>query len=108
MSYLTIKPAQIIEVLKTQIAAREQEVFGYQTNIENFERLLEKLPDDQKPDTADWQVLSKYDFRDDIRTRLINEVVQQERSLLVLSVLIDQLPADELQKMKAEQLNEQE
>jgi len=108
MSYLTIKPAQIIEVLKTQIAAREQEVFGYQTNIENFERLLEKLPDDEKPDTANWQALSRYDFRDDIRKRLINEFIQQERSLLVLSVLIDQLPADELQKMKAEQLNEQE
>ena len=106
--YLTIKPTHLYETLKTQIAAREQEVFGYQTNIENFERLLEKLPDGEKPDTADWQVLSKYDFRDDIRTRLINEVVQQGRSQLVLSVLIDQLPADELQKMKAEQLNEQE
>ena len=100
MSYLTIKPAQIIEVLKTQIAAREQEVFGYQTNIGNFERLLGKLPTDEKPDTADWQLAAKYDFRDDIRQRLINEVIQQERSLLVLSVLIDQLPPDEMQKME--------
>lgn len=100
MSYLTIKPTQIIDVLKTQIAAREQEVFGYQTNIENFKRLLEKLPTDGKPDTADWQISAKYDFRDDIRKRLTNEYIQQERSLLILSVLIDQLPDDELKKMK--------
>ena len=106
--YLTIKPTHLYETLKTHIAAREQEVFGYQTNIENFKRLLEKLPMDERPKKADAYTLSRYDFRDDIRKRLINEFIQQERSLLVLSVLIDQLPADELQKMNAEQLNEQE
>ena len=100
MSYLTIKPTQLTEMLKTQIEAREQEVFGYQTNIENFERLLDKLPTDERPDTNDWQILSKYDFRDDIRKRLINEFIQQERSQLVLSVLIDQLPEAELEAMK--------
>ena len=100
MSYLTIKPTQLTEMLKTQIEAREQEVFGYQTNIENFERLLDKLPTDERPDTNDWQILSRYDFRDDIRKRLINEFIQQERSQLVLSVLIDQLPEAELEAMK--------
>ena len=94
MSYLTIKPTQIIAVLKTQIAAREQEVFGYQTNIENFERLLEKLPTDERPKKADAYTLSRYDFRDDIRNRLTNEFIQHGRSQLVLSVLIDQLPDD--------------
>lgn len=103
MSYLTINQSQIIESLKTQIEAREQEVFGYQTNIENFKRLLDKLPTDGKPDTADWQISAKYDFRDDIRQRLTNEYIQQERSLLVLSVLIDQLPPDELKKMQEEE-----
>jgi hypothetical protein len=102
MSYLTIKPTQIIEVLKEQISAREQEVFGYQTNIENFKRLLDKLPTDEKPDTSDWKLSAKYDFRDDIRQRLINEVVQQERSFLVLGVLIDQLPPAELKTMQEE------
>lgn len=100
MSYLTINQSQIIESLKTQIEAREQEVFGYQTNIENFKRLLEKLPTDERPKKSDAHTLSRYDFRDDIRKRLTNEYIQQERSLLILSVLIDQLPDDELKKMK--------
>lgn len=102
MSYLTINQSQIIESLKTQIEAREQEVFGYQTNIENFKRLLEKLPTDERPKKSDAHTLSRYDFRDDIRQRLINEFIQQERSLLVLSVLIDQLPPAELKKMQEE------
>lgn len=102
MSYLTINQSQIIESLKTQIEAREQEVFGYQTNIENFKRLLEKLPTDERPKKSDAHTLSRYDFRDDIRKRLTNEYIQQERSLLVLSVLIDQLPPAELKKMQEE------
>jgi len=101
--YLTIKPTHLYETLKTQIAAREQEVFGYQTNIENFKRLLEKLPTDERPKKSDAHTLSRYDFRDDIRQRLINEFIQQERSLLVLSVLIAQLPPDELKKMQEEE-----
>ena len=100
--YLTIKPTHLYKTLKTQIAAREQEVFGYQTNIENFKRLLEKLPTDERPKKSDAHTLSRYDFRDDIRKRLTNEYIQQERSLLVLSVLIDQLPPAELKKMQEE------
>lgn len=100
MNYLTIKPTQLTETLKTQIEAREQEVWGYEVNIKNFERLLEKLPTGPKPKTGDPQLLARYDFREDIKNRLINEQIQQERSQLVLSVLMDQLPEAELEALK--------
>ncbi len=97
------------EQLTTNINARIQEVAGYQTNIENYTRMVAKITvewcDETLPykgmDTqqvvekiADDELLAKVsdlNFRDKLIATLRAERIEQRKAQLVLEVLQDQL-----------------
>lgn len=91
------------ETLAAAIQQREEEVFGYQFNIGNFERMLAKLPPDWTCEARDMQKrervtddealeVGRHLLRDDLRARLIAERVQLQTAALVLEVLREQTP----------------
>lgn len=78
--------------LSQAIEAREQEVFGYEFNIKNFEMMIERLPvAGEIP--ADPLIAAKHALRDDLTQRLLSERIQLQTAQLVLDVLRDQLSA---------------
>lgn len=94
------------DTIYRNIVHREQEVFDYGFNIENFERMLAKLPPewtqdiqaiaDCPPDEQAALVVAQHRLRDEVRKRLINERVQLQTSRIALEVLLEMIPPDEL------------
>lgn len=105
MQYLTITEKDRQAAIAAAIVAREQELFGYDLNIVNYNALLEGLPKDPTPkefqrpksgeplETATRR--AEYGFRDEIQARLIAEKVERAKSERVYRVLLEQLPEGE-------------
>lgn len=74
------------EILGQALKTREQEVLGYQINIDNYERALQKIhymrPSEQ-------QMLIP--FREQLNGLLATELVEQMKAKVMLSVIKDQL-----------------
>jgi hypothetical protein len=99
-------------VLETAIEQRTAEVAGYQTNIDNYTAMIEKIPGDWCEKTApyrgfDTQKLANatddeelmlrvadLNFRDSLRVTVRAERIEQRKAMLVLSVLQDQLKGE--------------
>jgi hypothetical protein len=97
------------EQLTQNIAARTEEVAGYQTNIDNYTRMVAKISakwcEKTQPlrglDTqqmvslcADESVLMQaadLNFRDKLQMSIRAERIEQRKAILVLEVLKDQL-----------------
>lgn len=102
----------INDQLIQNIEARTAEVAGYQTNIENYSRMIAKINGDWCPATAplqgldtqqmvaacaDDEILAKasdLNFRDKLKQTLRAERIEQRKAILVLEVLKDQLGAN--------------
>ena len=88
---------------------REVEVYGYQTNIDNYTTMLSVLPDGAWPEALavwasseidklpvemsdeDVQIVSDYQYRDRLRALLRTERVEQGKSRRVLVALKTQI-----------------
>lgn len=97
------------EQLTTNIEARIQEVAGYQTNIDNYSRMIAELPGEWSDDTLQYRgkdtaaLVQMIDddellthvadlvFRDKLIATLRTEKLEQRKAQLVLKVLQDQL-----------------
>lgn len=98
-----------IEQLKTNIEARIQEVAGYQTNIDNYTRMIAELPVEWNEATAQYRGKETADlvqiiddealltqvadlvFKDKLTATLRTERLEQRKAKLVLKVLQNQL-----------------
>lgn len=102
--------------LFTNIIAREQEVYQYQVNIDNYTALLNVLPTYCPKqlvkylglDTSgivehvpleDQQMVSDLIFRNKIEKLLCAEKLEQRKSKYVYDVLISQISPDEFKKI---------
>ena len=74
-----------LETLKTNHTARVDEVTGYQLNIENFVRAIDKI-DQQYADNPAMQ-----DFRSRLTTLLEENRVEQLKAIIIRDVLADQI-----------------
>jgi len=64
-------------------AAREEEVFHYQINIDNFTRAIAKV------ESMDDHDLSE--FKETLQVRLKTEQIEQKKAKIILEVITDQL-----------------
>ena len=117
MAYITITEKDRQAAIAAAIVAREQELFGYDLNIVNYNALLEGLPKDPTPkeflrpksgeplETATQR--ADYGFRDEIQARLVAEKVERGKSERVYQVLLAQLPEEEREALVLAAKNEQ-
>ena len=74
------------EILKEALVAREQEVMGYQINIDNYTIALEeisKLPIEEKTELSG--------FADQLQTLLSSEKLEQKKAKIMLAVIQRQI-----------------
>ena len=80
------KPQTREEILSSALVAREQEVMGYQINIDNYTLALEeisKLPPDERAELAA--------FTDQLRTLFASEKMEQKKAKIMLMVIQQQV-----------------
>jgi hypothetical protein len=86
-----VSKEQKISDISAAVAAREQEVWGYELNILNFQNLLTRLPAGERPEgettTGNAMEHAMFDFRSDVENRLLSERIEQNKSRLVLESL---------------------
>ena len=76
-------------ILQDALRARENEVLGYQINIDNFVLAvahIDAMSDDERAEMAE--------FRADLAQRLAAERHQQKRAKIMLAVIRQQVEAD--------------
>lgn len=83
-----------IEILKTALAQREEEVFEHQINIDNYRRAIPRAKDD--PDLADFAV--------QLEGLLASSLIEQKKAQILVDVLNEQINE---QYVLSEQINEQ-
>jgi len=74
------------EIIKTNYEARENEVMGYQINIDNYTLALQKiseLPQDERDELVE--------FEKQITGLLASEKLEQKKSKIMLAVLEAQM-----------------
>lgn len=74
-----------LPILEPALEGRDQELLGYQINIDNYVLAIEKI-NTQYPDDADLLA-----FRDELQVRLDEERRQQLRSKVIRDVIADQV-----------------
>lgn len=97
------------EQLTRNIEARREEVAGYQTNIDNYERMVAKIQGHwchatdplrgmdtqtmcaQHVDDGTLTKAADLNFREKLRASIRAERIEQRKAMLVLEVLEDQL-----------------
>ena len=100
MDYLSISNDEHLAMLAESLIAREAELFNYNLNIANYERILEKLPDGESPVDATYLEQDSYKFAAELRQRVVTERIQRARSLCVYDAIISQLPSDTVQRQE--------
>jgi len=108
--FYSISTADKTASLADAVIMREQELFGYDTNIANYTAMLAAMPQDewpvhlvqyrtatldQVPDEYDTAV-NEYQFRDRIRFLIKTERAERAKSYSVYQALIAQIPVAEL------------
>ena len=95
-------------IIAAAAVGREQELWQYQLNIDNYTHMLATLPQgDWTEDIAPYkgvplaqvpaalqQAVSNYTYRDQLAATLVTETIEQNKSLLVYNALVSQLPQD--------------
>jgi hypothetical protein len=76
------------EILEEALVAREQEIMGYQINIDNYTLALEEI---SKLSVEEKAELSG--FADQLRTLLSSEKLEQKKAKIMFAVLQRQLNA---------------
>ncbi len=121
MNYLSIDNEERFTTIADAIVSREQEVFNYQLNIDNYTAMLaasSDLSEEWPPEIAQFKnmnpavvastvpedlldLVNDYSYRDRIKFLLKTEKIEQSKSQKVLAALISQLPPDRLNDLVA-------
>lgn len=103
---MTIDQESILNNVADQILMREMEMFSYDTNILNYEIMLQAMPQgdwpeeliqykaatlDQVPDDLD-QIVSEYQYRDRVRYLIKTERAERAKSFAIYNALLARLP----------------
>jgi len=71
------------EILESALAARQQEVLGYQINIDNYRLAIEHIDAGRDPDLVE--------FREQLSSLLVSEIIEQKKAKVILAVIEKQL-----------------
>lgn len=82
-----------LSILSPALEGRDQELLGYQINIDNYRLAIAKI-DAEHADNTDLLA-----FRDELQTRLDEELRQQARARIIRDVIAEQVA--ELQATEA-------
>lgn len=74
-----------LETLKSALVARNDEIEGYQVNIDNYERAIAKI-DTQYADNA-----PMVDFRNKLEEMLKTNKIEQLKAIIIRDVVADQI-----------------
>jgi len=85
--YTFIESLQKKKALIEGLKQREQEVFGYQINIDNYRIALEIIPG------------TMTEFKKDLEARLKEELKQQSIAQLMLDVILKQLEDEDIEEL---------
>lgn len=80
------------EILKQAKSAREQEVLGYQINIDNYRLAIQKIGATQYDEPL---VQPMQAFRKQLEDLLATEIVEQTKAQVMLDVVTAQLETDD-------------
>lgn len=75
-----------IEILTQAVSAREQEVVGYQINIDNYTLAIDHIDSMASDDRAELQ-----EFREQLRVLLQSEILEQKKANVMLFVIKQQV-----------------
>lgn len=121
MDFLSINLEEKQSAIADAIIARENEIFSYQLNIDNYTAILESMSDlteewpsqisaykNLVPNTIASHVpvdlldlVNEYMYRDRIKFLLKTEKIEQSKSMRVLQALKSQLPQDKITELVA-------
>jgi hypothetical protein len=74
-----------LETLKDAVEARDNEILGYQINIDNYERAVAKINEEY---TDNPEILK---FRDQLIDMLESHKTEQLKTIIIRDVIVDQL-----------------
>jgi len=77
--------AKKVSILKQALAAREEEIFSYQIDIDNFERAIKKIEIEYEED------VNMQDFKGNLRNLLKENKAQQAKAIIIHAVIKEQL-----------------
>lgn len=108
MEFITINGEEKTAQLITNLYYREQEIYGYQVNINNYTTLLNNLPNEWPADLEQYrnagedlagvpierlQEVSDLKFAARIAATLRTELVEQNKAKHIYQAMVAQLPA---------------
>ena len=73
------------EVLKDALVARQQEIMGYQINIDNYIRAIAKINAEHSNNSA------MIEFRDRLADMLETHKIEQLKAIIIRDVIADQI-----------------
>jgi hypothetical protein len=71
------------QILESALDQRQQEVLGYQINIDNYRLAIEYIDADGDPDLDD--------FREQLTGLLATEMLEQKKAKVILAIIEQQL-----------------
>jgi hypothetical protein len=71
------------QILESALDQRQQEVLGYQINIDNYRLAIEYIDADGDPDLDD--------FREQLNSLLATEMLEQKKAKVILAIIEQQL-----------------
>lgn len=74
-----------LQTLKDAVEARDNEILGYQINIDNYERAIAKINEEH---TDKPEILK---FRDQLIDMLESNKIEQLKTIIIRDVIVDQL-----------------
>lgn len=74
-----------IDILKNALEVREEEIFSYQIDIDNFERAIKKIEIEYERDS------NMQEFKENLRNLLRDNQAQQAKAIIIHAVIKEQL-----------------
>lgn len=74
-----------LETLQSALSAREDEIFGYQINIDNYTRAIEKINAEHAGNPA------MIEFRDRLSDLLDSSTTEQLKAVIIRDVIAEQI-----------------
>lgn len=74
-----------IELLKSALVARDEEIFGYQVNIDNYTLAIIKINSEYADNVA------MQEFREQLQCNLDSSIIEQLKVKIIRDVIADQL-----------------
>jgi len=77
------------EILTTNLAARDEEVLGYQINIDNYRLAIAKIAIEHTGDSLLDQAMQE--FAKQLEESLQQNIIEQRKAIIIRDVIADQL-----------------